>query len=361
VGLSLPKLTDFGLQPQHDTGVLYLSPEQVAGKPAGPRSDLYALGVVLYQMLTGRPPFEDSTGYLAHKIRHSQPERPIRVVPDLPPDLDELVRQLLEKDPASRPGSVLAVQRSLERLVGKQESKPTAVTTEEPARLMSRLMRQELETQKRGGPVKRLFSRPLVVIPLFLFCLGLLIWLLWPAGPGTLFARGSALMQSDNPDDWDRAWDDYLEPLQRKYPDYRKAEVAEFKRKVDGARLARRAERAVRFLDPPSEAQRFYQHGLWLRQQGKEADARRVWEDLIEAFAEVPAEKPWVRLARERLADNGDGKRDWTTLHEAVRQAKTLRREGKEEEAKKILDTLEALYAGDQAGREEIARELAKE
>jgi hypothetical protein len=227
---------------------------------------------------------------------------------------------------------------------------------------MSRLMRQELETQKRGGPVKRLFNRPVVVVPLFLLCLGLLVWSLWPAGPGTLFARGSALMQSDDPDDWDRAWDDYLEPLQRKHPDYRKEEVAEFKKKVDAARQARRAERAARFAEAPSEAQWFYQRGLRLRQEGKEEDARKVWQDLIDTFADVPAEKPWVRLARARLDENGsEAKRDWTTLHEAAARIKALRREGKETEAKKLHDTLKGLYAGDRLGQDELARELEKE
>jgi eukaryotic-like serine/threonine-protein kinase len=373
---AVPKITDFGVAslfaargvtlPGHVVGTAaYVSPEQAAGKPATKRSDLYALGVVLYQMLTGRTPFQGETLDLLHKQRYAQPERPARLVPDLPPDLDNLVCQLLEKDPERRPADAHVLQRALERLVGKQERKAAAAvetSAEDPAKLMSRLMRAELEAEKRGGPVKRLFNRPIVVIPLFLLSLGLLIWLLWPSSPATLYGRGEALMQSDNPDDWEKAWDDYLEPLQRKHPDYRKEEVAEFKKKVDAARAVRRAERVARLTEPPSEAQWFYQRGLRLRQEGREEEARKVWQGLVAAFDGVPAEKPWVRLARDRLAEDApDGKRDWDALREAVRRAKSLRQQGKEGDARKILDGLEALYGGDKAVKDEIARELADE
>src|SRR5260370_1006801 len=193
----------------------YVSPEQAAGKPATKRSDLYALGVVLYQMLTGRTPFQGETLDLLHKQRYAQPERPARLVPDLPPDLDNLVCQLLENDPQRRPADAHFVPRALERLRGKQERKASAaaeVSAEDPAKLMSRLIRTELEAEKRGGPVKRLFNRPIVVIPLFLLCLGLLIWLLWPSGPATLYGRGEALMQSGNPDHSDKTPAAHLHP-----------------------------------------------------------------------------------------------------------------------------------------------------
>jgi serine/threonine protein kinase len=122
------KLTDFGIAKvfaaQHLTntgGVVgtaeFLSPEQAAGKQASKRSDLYSLGAVLYNLLTGRPPFTGQSGAeLMHKHLYAQFDRPQKLVPDIPHDVDELVCQLLEKDPAHRPGDGLVLQRQLDSI-----------------------------------------------------------------------------------------------------------------------------------------------------------------------------------------------------------------------------------------------------
>src|SRR5207248_2775992 len=113
------KLTDFGVAkvfastPLTATGGLvgtaeYISPEQAAGKPATKRSDLYSLGVVLYTLLTGRLPFEGATMLdLLHKHRFAQFDPPRSLLPELPYEIDEVVCQLLEKDPANRPADGL--------------------------------------------------------------------------------------------------------------------------------------------------------------------------------------------------------------------------------------------------------------
>ncbi len=128
------KLSDFGISTlfasRHLTapgGILgtaeYISPEQAAGKPATRRSDLYSLGVVLYTLLAGKTPFVGDMLDLLHKHRYGQFERLTRLLPDLPPGLDAIICQLLEKDPAKRPvdGSMLAKQ--LERVLRNDDSK----------------------------------------------------------------------------------------------------------------------------------------------------------------------------------------------------------------------------------------------
>src|SRR5262245_4470787 len=113
-GAPLVKLTDFGIASlfasPHLTvtgGVIgtpeYLSPEQATGKPATRRSDLYSLGVVLYALITGSPPFTGDPIDLLQKHRFGQFDRPIRIIPDLPPDFDDIVCELLDKDPDRRP------------------------------------------------------------------------------------------------------------------------------------------------------------------------------------------------------------------------------------------------------------------
>ena len=127
----LPVLVDFGIADQvgarieHDAlevaGVQagtphYISPEQIRGDQVDARADLYALGCILYEMITGRPPFLGSSP-MSVIIQHmSQPHRPpSHWVPDLPDEIDELCARLLAKRPEDRLGHARAVIRRLER------------------------------------------------------------------------------------------------------------------------------------------------------------------------------------------------------------------------------------------------------
>jgi serine/threonine protein kinase len=81
----------------------YLSPEQAQGKPTTPRSDIYSIGVILYEALTGRVPFEgDSAVAVALKQVSEAPRRPSVINPDVPPALDAVVMRALAKDPDAR-------------------------------------------------------------------------------------------------------------------------------------------------------------------------------------------------------------------------------------------------------------------
>jgi hypothetical protein len=92
----------------------YLSPEQASGHPAGPRSDLYSLGCVLFEMLTGFPPFTaDSAVGLAYRHVHDDPGPPSARRPGVPAPLDRITAQLLAKDPAARPPGAAAAKAGL--------------------------------------------------------------------------------------------------------------------------------------------------------------------------------------------------------------------------------------------------------
>ncbi|NWF80601.1 MAG: Stk1 family PASTA domain-containing Ser/Thr kinase [Chloroflexi bacterium] len=118
-------ISDFGVAKSHlstaltETGVAfgtvdYLSPEQAQGRPATPQSDLYALGVVLYEMLTGRLPFSgDSAVAVAMKHVTEPPTPPRQINPQIPAGLEALVLRALAKDPAQRPASALEFATAL--------------------------------------------------------------------------------------------------------------------------------------------------------------------------------------------------------------------------------------------------------
>jgi serine/threonine protein kinase/tetratricopeptide (TPR) repeat protein len=95
----------------------YMSPEQLRGNRVDARTDIYALGVVLYEMATGRRPFrEELSTQLIDDILHKSPPLPGRLNPDLLPKLEDIILKCLEKDPENRYQSVKELRVDLRRL-----------------------------------------------------------------------------------------------------------------------------------------------------------------------------------------------------------------------------------------------------
>ena len=112
----------------------YMAPEQARGQPVGPMTDLYALGVVAFEMVTGRLPFTGTSPVdLLMKHVDARPPRPSEFVPELSPALDAFILQMLTKDPEARPGSAESLRRQLQRLretltqAATQSAKPAPV------------------------------------------------------------------------------------------------------------------------------------------------------------------------------------------------------------------------------------------
>ncbi len=127
-----PKVTDFGLAKLLDSAggqtptdaflgtPNYMAPEQALGqsKDIGPAADVYSLGAILYESLTGRPPFQGTTVLdTLEQVRHQEPVPPSRLQPKVPRDLETICLKCLEKDAHRRYGSAEALAEDLRRFL----------------------------------------------------------------------------------------------------------------------------------------------------------------------------------------------------------------------------------------------------
>ena len=160
-GSFTPKLLDFGIAKlfSEETGIKtatgvamgtprYMSPEQCRGKKVDHRSDVYALGAVIHEMLTGGPLFsgEGSVDLLVKHAVH-EPPRMSKVAPDLPPEIDEPVLAMLSKRAVDRPasaGQAVAALAERARSVGKVSTLPLGTMVLEAV--------SQAETVRGGGP-----------------------------------------------------------------------------------------------------------------------------------------------------------------------------------------------------------------
>ena len=144
------KLTDFGMarlasRDAKDTPLLgtpaYWCPEQILGKPQDARSDIFSLGVVLYEMVTGKRPFDaDSLQGVCQKVMSSTPLPPSQMNSSLPVGLNELVASCLEKDPGRRRNSAEDLALDLYPFA-RRKVEAQSVTAAQPASLRNRAAR----------------------------------------------------------------------------------------------------------------------------------------------------------------------------------------------------------------------------
>jgi len=132
--------------------VLYMSPEQVRAKELDARTDLFSFGVVLYEMATGMLPFRgESSGVIFESILNRAPVAPVRLNPDLPPKLEDIINKALEKDRNLRYQSAGEMRADLQRLKRDTDSHKSEVVPESAP--VSRKKRLQWVAAVAGGVI----------------------------------------------------------------------------------------------------------------------------------------------------------------------------------------------------------------
>ncbi len=330
------KLTDFGIAKDLDKTALtatgrtlgtaaYMAPEQIRGTPeVSHKTDLYALGIVLYQMLTGRPAFEgNSPVVLMHCHMNEKPPRPSAKVAEIPKALDDLVLKLMAKDPADRPWDAAAVGESLKTIHEKAAHGETVamVWATQDGETATPSRGTETPRKKKPGKGKghstfdwsdrsrNIFLLETAGLVLLLLAIGGVIgYILWPPSAPYLMAKAESLMASDDRHDWGTAIKDYVDPLDRRFPDN------PYKEKTRGWRdqlVYAEAVGRVRMLQSPINTKlnqpvdaveerwlELYMNVSAAEKNKDDLAVEKTWRELAQQYqSDSPKERAYKRLA----------------------------------------------------------------
>ncbi len=319
------KLSDFGLARDQGATALtvagralgtfaYMAPEVIRGEPpVSHRSDLYSLGCVLFEMLTGQTPFRASSpAEMFYQHLDASPPRVSTLALDCPIWLEALVAQLLEKDPSKRPFDATAVRRGLaeieERVLSQASMTghslaggPSVLSIERDVRAVRKLVANRQPKPRRVGPV---YEQAWFLALCLAVLVGLITWVVWPASEERLFADAQALLAAGEGADLQRLRREYLEPLLTRFPQGRHAEWAQQQLDEHDMHLAEERLRNRLRLGKPlgSEGERLYADAARYEQFGDRVTALEKYRDLTRVLTDQVEHRAYLNLARRQIA-----------------------------------------------------------
>jgi serine/threonine-protein kinase len=338
------KLTDFGIAKDLDVTQLtaanctvgtaaYMSPEQCRGeRNLTHKSDLYSMGVLLYELLTGRKPFQAETT-MDMFLQHVQGtfERPSRLVLDIPVWLDTLVCQLLEKKPEQRPFDAAMVTEALNRVAEKVAAQQSAGLDAARARVGDRARsgamadetdkkaaRTLLSTLGRGRRRRRrkpfyekVWFQAVAISALLLVMAGVFYNVFKPTSADELFQAAEKLMETENADHWEQAAAGPVAEFLRRFPADPRAEqvqgwadkTAVYTEERGLRRKVQLARNLGRDFEAESDAERMAASAVHYELFGDLPAARERWQALLQKYPKDSEQRIWHLVAVDRVRD----------------------------------------------------------
>ncbi len=329
------KLTDFGIAKDTEVTALtaanstlgtaaYMSPEQCKGaRDINAKSDLYSLGIVFYELLTGRKPFHADTVmdmFLLHTTATF--ERPSRWVLEIPVWFDTLICELLEKDPQRRPANAAAVAQSLAKIKEKMLTQASAGIDAAKKRRADRsahdiklsdvdkdVARTLLGKKKkaRSEPFYRKNWFTVAALACFAALVAFAIWFLFikPPDADGLYAEAQRLMQSAELDDHKAARKGPIDDFLRHHAGHAKAAtMVRWRDQVDAEVCEFHLKRRHGAWKAETDAEQTAFDALDDETDGRLAEARKRWQELAKLKTDNDTEqRPWGLLAEQRLRE----------------------------------------------------------
>ena len=332
------KLTDFGIAKDLDKTALtatgrtlgtaaYMAPEQIRGTPeVSHKTDMYALGCVLYQMLTGQAPFTGATHVvLMHCHLNEPPPRPSAKLAEVPKALDDLVLQLMAKSPTDRPWDAAAVSVKLAELLEKAKKGEhvsgawdqdegtslgalTAAAGATSGVKKAKKLKRKAPARDDDRPRSRLLLETAGLVTALLLIGAVIAYIVWPPGQEYLYQHAKTLMASTKRSDWLKAREDYLDPLDKRFPGhpYQKTTTV-WRDQILVSDVEGRAATLQSSTDSPFSRPNGAVEARWkgnylpvvaAEKRQDEVAAARLWEELAKSYhPDDPEERGWHLLA----------------------------------------------------------------
>jgi serine/threonine protein kinase len=400
------KLTDFGVAQVFAGGKLtatggvigtveYMSPEQAQGKRATKQSDIYALGAVMYVMLTGRPPFTGKTALdIAQKHKYGQFDSPRRIVPEIPHWLDEIVCNCLQKKPEDRYPDAYVLQLRLQEIprklelaqgTGSSATNPTSRTfdfdgaasddvTQGDAvlhgdapiggTLMRDLVKGALDRKTQMSPVERVLDNTWILVAVLAVLIATGLWWMQSrrVSPEQLLARGKDLMNRQPGPAWEEARRDVFEPLLAMDREKWEPEIAPYLDQLALYDLRKEflSVRGLRADAPPrSDVERFIRRAWDQRRRGDLSEARETLNALKWMSVGTSQGNTLLPLIDELLATLGPAEEEMKKngrelLESSLARAREFEGKGLKAQARPIWTSIVTLYGDDHSAANEV-------
>jgi serine/threonine-protein kinase len=365
------KLSDFGIARDTQSTALtaagktvgtmaYMAPEQINGKhPISAKTDLYALGCVLFEMLTGRTPF----------VSETSPEMLFKHLDEEPPSIrefnitvplwfDRVVQDLLAKDPSDRPYDALAVQVMLDEVrekvatqqsIARQTLAGGAATVKDGDASLTKILGKSRKTKKKSRLTTPWYERTWFLMLCLLTVVGVAVWGFRPKNEGEVFAELAPIMSSDDPDDWYTV-EYQIADFLKSYPEgEHAAEVRQWQDRIEMDRAEKQADlRANRGRDPESPAERLYMEARQFEKFGDRLTALQKYEGMQPLFDDDDKARPFLNLARRqarKIKDSIGSENDPVEfVRRQLKEADDLYLAGEKVRARSRWQSIVALY-----------------